>query len=196
MSEGAIQVPDGLTTEGLLGRRYMARLIDSAIILLIVGAVVLMEAVIVSGSSSHLWILTMVATLVILVIWVGYSAALESSPWQATVGKRLLKLRVYNQQGGRITWKQGAARSLVKDGPLILFAFLPGAQLLTWLYLGAHLVVMHRSSDYQGIHDRLAGTWVAAPESLTHSLSAGRGITQVGRGRFVPAFTSASIRGD
>ncbi len=166
MSEGAIQVPDGLTTEGLLGRRYMARLIDSAVILLIVGAVVLIETVVVSGRSSDAWILAVVA-FVVVAIWVGYSATLESSPWQATVGKRLLKLRVYNQHGGRVTLKPGAVRSLVKDGPLILFAFLPGAQLLTWLYLGAHLVVMHRSSDYQGIHDRVAGTWVAAPESLT-----------------------------
>ncbi len=105
--------------------------------------------------------------LVVLMIWVGYSAALESSEWQATVGKRLFKLRVYNQEGGRITLKQGMARSLVKDGPLILFAVVPGAQVFTWLYLGAHLVVMHRSSEYQGIHDRAAGTWVAGPESVT-----------------------------
>ena len=167
MSEGTIDIPAGLTTQGLLGRRYMARLIDSAIITLLVGAVVLMEAVIVSGSFSHPWILTVVAALVVLVIWVGYSAALESLQWQATVGKRLCKLRVYNQEGGRITLKQGAARSLVKDGPLILFALVPGAQVLTWLYLAAHLVVMHRSADYQAIHDRAAGTWVAAPESLT-----------------------------
>ena len=165
MFDGTIDVPPGLTTQGLLGRRYMARLIDSAIILLIIAGVVLIEAVIVSGSSSRPWILEV--AFVVLVIWVGYSAVLESSQWQGTVGKRLLKLRVYNQEGGRITLKQAAARSLVKDGPLILFAFLPGAQLLTWLYLGAHLVVMHRSSDYQGIHDHVAGTWVAAPESLT-----------------------------
>jgi uncharacterized RDD family membrane protein YckC len=167
MSEGTIHVPVGLTTEGLLGRRYMARLIDSVIILLLIGAVVLIEAVSVSGRSSHPWILGVAAPSVALVIWVTYSAALESSQWQATVGKRLFKLRVYDRAGGRITLKQGATRSLVKDGPLILFALVPGTQVLTWLYLGAHLVVMHRSSDYQGIHDRVAGTWVAAPEALT-----------------------------
>ena len=43
-------------------------------------------------------------------------------------------------RGGRIPLKQAAARSLIKDGPLILFAFLPGTQLLTWVYLGAHLL--------------------------------------------------------
>ncbi len=54
MPEGAIEVPPGLTTQGLLGRRYMARLIDSAIILLLIGAAVLMEAVIVSGLLSRM----------------------------------------------------------------------------------------------------------------------------------------------
>jgi uncharacterized RDD family membrane protein YckC len=163
MSEGAIEVPSGLTTQGLPGRRYMARVIDSVIILLIG---ILVWAVIVSGRSFQTLTLV-VGAFLFLIIWVGYSALLESSSWQGTVGKRLLKLRVYDQQGGRVTMRQAAARSLVKDGPLVLFAFLPGAQLLTWLYLGAHLVVMHRSSDYQAIHDRAAGTWVAAPESLT-----------------------------
>jgi uncharacterized RDD family membrane protein YckC len=163
MSEEEIHVPPGLTTDGLLGRRYMARFIDSAIILMLG---VLVWAVIVSGRSSGPLTL-MAGAFLLLIIWVGYSAVLESSQWQGTVGKRMLKLRVYNQQGGRITLQQAAARSLVKDGPLILFAFLPGAQLLTWIYLGAHLVVMHRSSIYQGIHDHVAGTWVAAPESMT-----------------------------
>jgi hypothetical protein len=35
---------------------------------------------------------------------------------------------------------------------------------LTLIWLGAHLVVMHRSPVYQAIHDRFAQTWVAAPE--------------------------------
>ena len=86
--EEAIHLPPGLTTQGFLGRRYMARIIDSAIILCVaVATVLLIEALIVPEPSSRPW--------VAFVVLIGYGAVLESSPWQGTVGKRLFKLRVY-----------------------------------------------------------------------------------------------------
>ena len=73
-------------------------------------------------------------------------------------------MRVYNAAGGRLTLSQAAGRNLVKDGPFLLFGLVPGGQLLTFVWLGAHLVVLHRSPVNQAIHDRAAHTWVAAPE--------------------------------
>ena len=73
-------------------------------------------------------------------------------------------LRVYNLQGGRISILQGAGRIAVKDGPFFLFGLVPAGQLLSIVWLGAHLFVIHRSAVNQAIHDRAAKTWVAAPE--------------------------------
>ena len=39
--------------------------------------------------------------------------------------------------------------------------------MLAAIWLGAHLVVMRRSPVDQAIHDRVAQTWVAAPEETT-----------------------------
>jgi uncharacterized RDD family membrane protein YckC len=149
-----IQVPKGLTTEGLLGKRYMARFLDMIVLAVVFGVplAVVTEGAFVIGFP---------------VLWITYNAALETSAWQATVGKRMMGIRVYSAEGGRITAFQSIRRTVFKDAPFFLFAMLPGTQLLAWLWLAAHLVVMHRSPVYQAIHDRLAGTWVAAPEETT-----------------------------
>jgi uncharacterized RDD family membrane protein YckC len=76
-------------------------------------------------------------------------------------------LRVYSSVGGRPTFLQAAGRNLVKDGPFIVLAFIPGVNLLALAWTGVHLIVMHRSSVYQVIHDRALRTWVAAPEVTT-----------------------------
>jgi hypothetical protein len=76
-----------------------------------------------------------------MVVWIGCFTAFESSPWQATLGKRFMGLRVYNSQAGRPTPLQAAGRTLIKDGPFLVFAFLPGGRLLALIWLGAHLVV-------------------------------------------------------
>ena len=100
----------------------------------------------------------------LFILRIGYGAAFESSPLQATLGKRFMGLRVYDSQAGRLTPFQAAGRNLVKDGPFLLLGFVPGGPVLSLIWLGAHLVVLHRSPVYQAIHDRAAHTWVAAPE--------------------------------
>lgn len=166
MSDSEIRAPAGLTTEGLLPRRYIARVIDSIIIVLLITAVARLAGVglpkNVGGSANSLFGLFLFS-----ILWIGYGAALESSPWQATLGKRFMRLRVYDAQGGRLTPLQAAARNLTKDGPFLVFGFVPGGNLLSTVLLGAHLFVLHHSPVYQAIHDRIAHTWVAAPEDIT-----------------------------
>jgi uncharacterized RDD family membrane protein YckC len=166
MSGSLIQVPAGLTTEGLLVRRYFARFIDSVIIgLLITAAAGLAGTGLpknLGGSASSL-----LGLFLFLILWIGYGTALESSPWQATLGKRWMRLRVYNEQGGRLAPLQAAGRNLIKDGPFFVFQFFPGGSLLSLIWLGAHVLALHRSPVYQAIHDRIAHTWVAAPEATT-----------------------------
>jgi len=160
----AITVPAGLTTDGLLARRYLARFIDSVIITLIILAIVKLESVFLPGIRAGLTGIV-VNLLIFVVVWLGYGTILESSAWQATFGKRIMGLRVYNSEAGRLLPLQAAGRNLCKDGPFIALRFVPGGDILSVVWLGAHVVVLHRSPVYQAIHDRAAHTWVAASEA-------------------------------
>jgi uncharacterized RDD family membrane protein YckC len=79
MSDSEIRAPAGLTTEGLLPRRYMARIIDSTIIVLLVTAVARLAGVglpkNVGGSANSLFRFFFFS-----ILWIGYGTALESSP--------------------------------------------------------------------------------------------------------------------
>jgi uncharacterized RDD family membrane protein YckC len=163
MPDDTIQVPPGLTTDGLIGRRYMARCIDSILITVILVAA---WGLVAAFRPPFAGITLLVFGLFLsLIIWIGYGTALEASPWQATIGKRLMGLRVYNSQGGRPAFLQAGGRNLLKDGPFLLLGFIPGLGFLSLIWLGAHVVVLHRSPVYQAIHDRAAHTWVAAAEA-------------------------------
>ncbi len=162
MADELIHVPSGLTTDGLLGRRYLARIIDSVATMVVPSLVLFLFGAAsssVSGSTG-----AFATTAVLLLFWITYSTVLESSPWQATLGKRWMGLRVYDANGGRLTLRQAAARNLLKDGPFVVLQFLPWSQVLSLALIAAHLFVVNRSPVNQAIHDRVVQTWVAAPE--------------------------------
>ena len=162
LSNKEIQVPLGLTVDGLIARRYFARLIDSVVILVLVG----IEAALLSGMGIGTASTAggLLALGVVLMTFMTYGGVMESSAWQATVGKKILGMRVYGTGGGRISFGQALARNLAKDVPFVVLGVLPFGQLLGFAWLCAHLVVVHRSPVYQAIHDRVAGTLIAAPE--------------------------------
>ena len=165
MTDDLIRVPQGLTTKGLIGRRYLARIIDSTLIgVLAIAALTFLGAL---GPRARADLLSILLRLfAFVIVWIGYGTLLESSRWQATVGKRLAGLRVYDSEGGRLKVLQAAGRNLIKDGPSLLFSVIPAGRLLSLIWLGCHIVVLHRSPVYQAIHDRAAKTWVAAPEAM------------------------------
>jgi uncharacterized RDD family membrane protein YckC len=167
MSEQAIQIPAGLTTNGLLGKRYFARVIDSTIgAALLLAAFTLLNAVL-PKSTSRLEAAVLTVAISFIVV-IGYGTLLEASPWQATIGKRLMGIRVYGPDGGRPSFLQAAGRNVIKDGPFIAFTVITNVAnvqyLLSTLWLAIHMVVLHRSAIYQAIHDVAAQTLVAAPE--------------------------------
>lgn len=104
-----IQVPAGLTTDGLLRRRYLARVTDSIAIVLLLRVLTLVWSVVVGGGSNNL-MRTFVYSFLLFLGWISYGTILESSKVQATLGKRLMGLRVYNAQGGRLQLMQGQGR--------------------------------------------------------------------------------------
>jgi uncharacterized RDD family membrane protein YckC len=89
---------------------------------------------------------TPLAFAVTIVIGVIYNALFETSSWQATPGKRILKLYVTDMNGRRITLARAAGRNLPK---MILSAVFPLPHALAGF-----------TEKKQALHDILAGCLV------------------------------------
>jgi uncharacterized RDD family membrane protein YckC/Tfp pilus assembly major pilin PilA len=122
-------------------RRFAAYTIDYVIVLL--GTAVLGAAATIAGVGDDGARLSLAA----LIGYFLYCALLESSAWQATLGKRALGLRVTNARGERIGFARAAARFVAKV-----------LSVLT-LCLGYLMVLV--TPRRQALHDLIAGTLVA-----------------------------------
>ena len=139
-----IQVPgaaDDRATYAGFWRRFAAYAIDYVIVL--VGTAVLGAAATIAGLVDDGAGLSLAA----LIGYFLYCTSLESSAWQATVGKRALGLKVTNARGERIGFARAAARFAAKV-----------LSVLT-LCLGYLLVLV--TPRRQALHDLIAGTLVA-----------------------------------
>jgi uncharacterized RDD family membrane protein YckC len=87
------------------------------------------------------------AWFVVLPLVLLYYPVLESSRWQATLGKRFYGLSVVTPWGTRISFVRALVRHLAK--------YLSGA-----LFGIGYLMIAWRS-DKRGLHDLIAGTHVA-----------------------------------
>ncbi|MBV9745427.1 MAG: RDD family protein, partial [Acidobacteriia bacterium] len=106
MPQQTIAVPPGLTTDGLLGKRYFARFVDSLIIIVLIVVAGALLALLLTPFLRGGYVLSPIRFAIAAVVWIGYEALLESSRWQATVAKRVFGLRVYDSQGGRLGLRQ------------------------------------------------------------------------------------------
>jgi len=125
------------------GKRLAASIIDSVIIL----AVNLLVTYLTSGSvlNESGDLLANIAGVV--VAWL-YSAVLESSVNQATPGKRLMRIKVTDTEGGRISFLQATGRHFAKFiSSIILFI---GYLAMLW------------DDKNQTWHDKMADTLVVA----------------------------------
>jgi uncharacterized RDD family membrane protein YckC len=75
-----------------------------------------------------------------------YSALLESSPWQATLGKMVVDLQVCDLAGNPLSFRHATGRYFGK--------------FLSTVPLGAGFLLPLFRQDRQALHDRLAGTLV------------------------------------
>jgi len=75
-----------------------------------------------------------------------YHAVLESSSWQATLGKKYANLRVVNEQGEGLSFGRALLRIITKYLSLLLF-------------FGGFFMIYFRR-DRKGLHDVLAKTYV------------------------------------
>jgi uncharacterized RDD family membrane protein YckC len=81
----------------------------------------------------------------IVAVWL-YSSVLESSPWQATIGKVVLRLYVSDREGRRVTLGRAMCRNLAKC--------------LSNLTLGIGYVLCGFTKKKQALHDILASCLV------------------------------------
>ena len=94
-------------------------------------------------------------SLLTLLLPIAYYALLESSRWQATVGKRICRLRVTRQDGRRISLPRALGRYLGK--------------FVSALILGIGFLMIAWTRRKQGLHDLMADTLVVrlrAPSDL------------------------------
>jgi uncharacterized RDD family membrane protein YckC len=79
-------------------------------------------------------------------IWWVYTAGLTSSSLQATLGKKILGLKVVDLNGSRISFGKATGRFL--------------ASILSGLILGIGYLMVAFNPKKQGLHDQIAGTYV------------------------------------
>jgi uncharacterized RDD family membrane protein YckC len=176
-------------------RRVAAWLIDSiliAICLVVLSFVGTLFAIIGLASSGqdittdNLSAVQLVLYLIAFVLAWLYYAGLESSPWQGTVGKRLVRLVVTDRYGRRIGFGRATGRYFAKAGTGMVFligglvvgvvlttlfgglAVLVAGPivlaLLAWAILTYVLIILTRRR--QSLHDMVAGTLVVRQEHL------------------------------
>jgi uncharacterized RDD family membrane protein YckC len=123
-------------------RRFAAWAIDYLLVLLagiVVGALVIRAGVVEDGTEGRF-------TLWLLLGYFLYYALLESSAWQATVGKRAIGITVTNRRGERVGLARAAARFVAK--------------LLSVLTLLVGFLLVFVTPRRQALHDMIAGTLV------------------------------------
>ena len=87
----------------------------------------------------------------ILLYWV-YSAVLHSSSWQATIGKKMLGMKVVDYSGERISFGRATGRYF--------------AGILSGLILGIGLMMVGWTKRKQGLHDFMANTLVVKVKNV------------------------------
>lgn len=134
--------------------RLVAYVIDALVLGVFVGFAILMPLmqgagipkdnpwVLVTGQSRQIFAINMLITMAAWLYW----AVLESSPWQATVGKKLLGLEVTDLEGRRITFARASGRYFGK--------------ILSTIILCVGYLMAGFTEKKQALHDILAGCLV------------------------------------
>jgi uncharacterized RDD family membrane protein YckC len=134
--------------------RLAAYLLDSLLLGLTAGIAVFMPLMSRGAiSQDNLWDIYTANTpqfvalrLLMLMIQWAYFALLESSPWQASLGKRMLGLKVTDLEGNRISFGRASARFF--------------CTLISGFILMAGFIMIAFTQKKQALHDILTGCLV------------------------------------
>jgi uncharacterized RDD family membrane protein YckC len=166
------------------------------------------------GAQEFLQILVVMAD---FLVWYGYFLVQELGPRGATLGKRMLGLRIASRSGGRLTPEAVIARNLLRDielfYPLIFVLVVlvqsiegEGDPLLGWIATGwfaLFLLLPFFNRDALRAGDIVAGTWVVeAPRTRladtlsTQGAAATRGASAVTGARYEFGEAELSVYGE
>ena len=123
-------------------RRFAAVLIDVILVGAVSFVVGMIWGLVIGDSSGSILLLQ----LIILVAYYVYVAAMESSSYQATVGKIALGIQVTDLNGNRVSFGRALGRNLAK--------------ILSGLILYIGFIMAAFTERKQGLHDMIAGTLV------------------------------------
>lgn len=129
-------------------KRVIAYLIDGLIIavpITMIFGTVIPDVMVAENVQATPFSVSVPQLIMILASWI-YFAGLESSEWQATVGKKVLGMKVTDAAGQRINFIKATVRYVSK----ILSSFI--------LMIGFIMVAF--TAKKQGLHDFIAGTTV------------------------------------
>ena len=131
--------------------RVLATLIDSIIVYTVIGGVFSLILPSAGGQASpeaaaHLAGLVQKLSLASMFIYAVYEISLTCSKWQATIGKRVLRIKVVGANGERISLITSIFRYFGKFFSTLIFC------------IGYIMVAF--SAKKQGLHDRIANTYV------------------------------------
>lgn len=144
-------------------RRVAAYYIDSVVLMIPIALII------VPLSSSDT--LAAIAAILAMVVMFGYFVVMHASAWQATVGKRVLGVKVTDLAGNRI----GIGRSLVR----LLGAFVSS------LILGLGYLMAGVTQRKQALHDMIASTLVVRSDAAPAEIVAGGGPMPITTGVWV-----------
>ena len=126
------------------GKRFVAYMIDIVIIMFSASIVAIVLFFVLSFSSEEA--VGQMVMVVYFIVYVSYFILMESSVKQATLGKRLFKIKVINENGTRLSLINSLGRTL--------------GRLLSGAIMGLGYVMILFTKDKQGLHDKLAKTYV------------------------------------
>jgi uncharacterized RDD family membrane protein YckC len=132
-------------------RRVAAALIDGILVGIVSWIVTAIFSAISDGAGVAAQILVLIAAY-------GYYAGMESSSYQATVGKIALGIQVTDLNGNRISFGRALGRNL--------------AEILSALILLIGYIMVAFTEKKQGLHDLIAGTLVVMKGTATPTASA------------------------
>ena len=155
-------------SEGVVIAGVFSRLVAYSADLLLLGSLDLIVSSVLGLDRSGDDTLALIVTAALVGIDLVYFVGLWSSRWQATVGMRLLRLRVLGAAtASTLSVNDAVLRWLALSGAISIIAVVPGlGQYVGWITLVwsvALLISTWTSPLHQGLHDRWARSVVAQP---------------------------------
>jgi len=122
--------------------RVLAYFIDTVILITALSPVLFILSLIALEMELNFLLLDI---FILVAIWI-YFSVLDSSPWQASVGKKAVGLKVVDKNCDRISFGRATGRHFAKI--ISFFTILIGYMMIGW------------TKRKEGLHDMIAGTLV------------------------------------